>query len=59
MDPELNLDRIYFGTDRSTARLERLAEQKRLEKINIRLRNKMESLAASKNKDQTPQASSF
>jgi hypothetical protein len=59
MNRELDLDRIYFGTDRTTARLERLAEQKRLEKINIRLRKKMESVAGNKKSNQTPLATSL
>lgn len=59
MSREADLDRVYFGRDRTTARLERLAEQKRLEKINIRLRKEIEIFAANKKKDQTPQTRSF
>jgi hypothetical protein len=59
MSREANLDRIYFGTDRTTARLERLAEQKRLEKINLRLRQKMENVAQNKKSNQTPLSTSL
>ena len=58
MSREKNLDRIYLGTDRTTARLERLAEQRRLEKIKTRLHKKMEVVAVNKKTEQSPQASS-